>query len=90
MAGAEWDVIRGRIVQSHCKIMRDGYWVGRPPFGYEVEGDRYRKVLVPAGGRRDAQGRQSRPKVPTICTRPISVAQVLADTANPARTLGVL
>ncbi len=34
--------------------------------------------------------KRERPKEPTICTRPISVAQVLADTANPARTLGVL
>jgi hypothetical protein len=34
--------------------------------------------------------RRQRPKVPTICARPISVAQILADTANPARTLGVL
>ena len=48
MAGAEWDVIRARIVQSHCRIMRDGYWVGRNPFGYAIEGDRYRKTLVPA------------------------------------------
>jgi Resolvase, N terminal domain len=24
MAGAEWDVIRGRVVQSLCRIMRDG------------------------------------------------------------------
>jgi DNA invertase Pin-like site-specific DNA recombinase len=49
MAGAEWDVIRGRVVQSHCRIMRDGYWVGRAPFGYAITGDRYRKTLVPAG-----------------------------------------
>ena len=48
MAGAEWDVIRAGIVQSHCRIMRDGYWVGRNPFGYAIEGDRYRKTLVPA------------------------------------------
>lgn len=57
----------------------DGYWTN----AIAEEADRFRK-------RRDAQGRRSRPKVPTICTRPISVAQVLADTANPARTLGVL
>jgi hypothetical protein len=37
-----------------------------------------------------ARPKRERPKVPTICTRPLSVAQVLADTANPARTLGVL
>ncbi len=47
-ADREWDTIRGRIVQSHCRIMRDGYWVGRRPFGYEIEGNRYRKTLVPA------------------------------------------
>jgi hypothetical protein len=34
--------------------------------------------------------KRERPKVPTICTRPLSVAQVLGDTRNPARTLGVL
>jgi hypothetical protein len=28
--------------------MRHGYWVGRSPFGYAIEGDRYRKTLVPA------------------------------------------
>jgi DNA invertase Pin-like site-specific DNA recombinase len=48
MAGSEWDVIRGRIMQSCCRIMRDGYWVGRAPFGYAITGDRYRKALVPA------------------------------------------
>jgi hypothetical protein len=48
MAGSEWDVIRGRIMQSCCRIMRDGYWVGRAPFGYSIAGDRYRKTLVPA------------------------------------------
>ena len=34
--------------------------------------------------------KRQRPKIPSICTRPISVAQVLADTANPARTLRAL
>ncbi len=46
MAGQEWDVIRGRIVQSQCAIMRGGYWVGRAPWGYRISGDRYRKSLV--------------------------------------------
>jgi DNA invertase Pin-like site-specific DNA recombinase len=46
MAGQEWDVIRGRIIQSQCAIMRAGYWVGREPFGYRIEGDKYRKGLV--------------------------------------------
>jgi hypothetical protein len=32
--------------------------------------------------------KRERAKVPTICTRPISVAQLLLDTRNPARTLG--
>jgi hypothetical protein len=31
--------------------------------------------------------KKQRPKLAPICTRPISVAQVLADTRNPARTL---
>jgi hypothetical protein len=38
----------GRIVRSCRRIMRDGYWVGRAPFGYAITGDRYRKTLVPA------------------------------------------
>lgn len=45
-AGQEWDVIRGRIIRSQCAIMRAGYWVGRAPFGYRIEGDKYRKALV--------------------------------------------
>jgi hypothetical protein len=36
------------------------------------------------------RSKRERPRVPTICTRPVPVAQVLADTANPARTLRVL
>lgn len=45
--------------------------------------------------QRNTQGflsrtKRPRPKIPTICTRPISVAQVVADTANPSRTLGAL
>jgi hypothetical protein len=36
------------------------------------------------------RAKRQRPKVPTICTRLIPITQVLADTANPARTLGVL
>jgi DNA invertase Pin-like site-specific DNA recombinase len=47
-AGKEWNDIRERIVRSHCAIMRAGYWVGRGPFGYQIEGDRYRKFLVPS------------------------------------------
>jgi hypothetical protein len=31
--------------------------------------------------------KRSRPKLAPICTRPISVAQILLDTANPARSL---
>jgi site-specific DNA recombinase len=45
-AGHEWDVIRGRIIRSTCAIMRAGYWVGKAPFGYRIEGDKYRKALV--------------------------------------------
>jgi hypothetical protein len=47
-AGQEWDVIRGRIIRSTCAIMRAGYWVGKAPFGYRVEGDKYRKSLAAA------------------------------------------
>jgi DNA invertase Pin-like site-specific DNA recombinase len=47
-AGKEWNGIRERIIRSTCRIMRDGYWVGRSLFGYAIEGDRCRKTLVPA------------------------------------------
>jgi hypothetical protein len=45
-AGKEWHDIRERIVRSQCRIMRDGYWTGRAPWGYRITGDRYRKSLA--------------------------------------------
>ncbi|HEY3977842.1 MAG TPA: recombinase family protein, partial [Streptosporangiaceae bacterium] len=45
-AGKEWDVIRGRIIRSQCRIMRDGGWCGRAPFGYVIAGAKYSKALV--------------------------------------------
>jgi DNA invertase Pin-like site-specific DNA recombinase len=45
-AGKEWNDIRERIIRSTCAIMRAGYWVGRAPWSYRIEGDRYRKSLV--------------------------------------------
>lgn len=48
LAGKEYDVIRARIIESQCRIMRDGFWVGRAPFGYQIQGDKYHKTLTPA------------------------------------------
>lgn len=45
-AGKEWNDIRERIIRSQCRIMRDGFWVGQAPWGYQIVGSKYRKSLV--------------------------------------------
>jgi DNA invertase Pin-like site-specific DNA recombinase len=45
-SGKEWADIRERITRAQCRIMRDGAWVGLAPFGYSIQGERYRKTLV--------------------------------------------
>ena len=45
-SGKEWADIRERITRAQCRIMRDGAWVGRVPFGYLIEGTKYAKSLV--------------------------------------------
>jgi hypothetical protein len=49
MAGSECDIIRGRITQSCCRIMRDGYGSAAPP----SDADHGRPVPEDAGARRD-------------------------------------
>jgi DNA invertase Pin-like site-specific DNA recombinase len=45
-AGKEWNDIRERSTRAQCKIMRDGSWVGRAPWGYKIAGTKYNKSLV--------------------------------------------
>jgi DNA invertase Pin-like site-specific DNA recombinase len=45
-AGKEWNDIRERSTRAQCRILRDGSWVGRAPWGYKIAGTKYNKVLV--------------------------------------------
>jgi hypothetical protein len=45
-AGKEWNDIRERSTRAQCRIMRDGSWVGRAPWGYLIVGTKYSKSLV--------------------------------------------
>ncbi len=45
-AGREWESARERIVRAHQSLEATGSFIGRPPFGYNVEGDKYAKRLV--------------------------------------------
>jgi len=45
-AGKEWPSIRERNVRSQTAIVESGHFVGPVPFGYRIEGDKYRKTLV--------------------------------------------
>lgn len=45
-AGKEWNDIRERSTRAQCRIMRDGSWVGRAPWGYTIAGTKYCKSLV--------------------------------------------
>jgi len=64
-AGKEWPSIRERNVRSQTAIVESGHFVGPVPFGYRIEGDKYRKTLVVdetsarlsrASSRRPSQG----------------------------------
>lgn len=39
--------LAGHIRAGHDRIRREGGLFGRAPFGYEIQGERYRKTLVP-------------------------------------------
>jgi DNA invertase Pin-like site-specific DNA recombinase len=39
--------LAGHIKAGHDRVRREGGLFGRAPFGYEVQGERYRKTLVP-------------------------------------------
>jgi DNA invertase Pin-like site-specific DNA recombinase len=46
-AGQEWEVIRERIWRARKAITDQGGLMGRAIWGYEIQGDRYGKRLVP-------------------------------------------
>ena len=39
--------LSGHVRAGHDRIRREGGLFGRAPFGYEIQGERYRKTLVP-------------------------------------------
>jgi len=45
-ARQEWEAIRERIGRAHTAIKANGGLIGRNPFGYAIEGDRYNKMLI--------------------------------------------
>jgi len=51
-AGREWENIRERIIRAHKSLEASGSFIGRPPYGYKVEGEKYAKRLVVDEGKR--------------------------------------
>jgi DNA invertase Pin-like site-specific DNA recombinase len=90
-ARKEWEEIRERSMRAQGELRDRGRLVGRPPFGYQVIGDKYDKTLVPTD--------EGRRLVPVIFAKVIAgesegaIARWLAaETGRPwwARTIGTM
>lgn len=57
-ARKEWEDIRSRTMNRQADLLAAGKFVGRPPFGYTVEGETFDKHLVPT-----AEGREYVPQI---------------------------
>jgi site-specific DNA recombinase len=73
LARQEWEQIRERNGRAQRALIARGNLVGKPPWGYEISGDKYDKTLIPS-----KLGRKWIPLIFERCAEGWSLARIAA------------